>query len=279
MKLKNANNFQLDVSKLLEKFKEKYKNIYIYQFEDQVFVYRAVGRKEYTDLALDESIPDEEKEERICKICTLFPKDFDFENCEEAGLPSQLCGEIIENSYLSKENRDKVLAYFRHEMYNLDNQINCMICAAFPNLKLEEVENFDVVTANKYFSRAEWILTNIGGVPIREKDPGSDYVYQKENAVTEELGDNNSGAIKSTAPAKKTAHNGKPKMTPEKLAELKAKFPEIDWEHDNGLEGIDGIRNAMAYDSVPPALRPRSRAPKKIDLPPSAPYMGRPGNR
>lgn len=276
MKVKNANNFQLDVSKLLEKFKEQYKNIYIYQFEDQVFIYRAVGRKEYTDLALNENISQEDKEEEICRICTLFPKDFDFENCDEAGLPSKLCGEIIENSYLSKENRDKVLAYFRHEMYNLDNQINCMICAAFPNLKLEEVENFDVVTANKYFSRAEWILTNIGGVPLREKDPGSDYVYQKEKAVTEEIRDNDT--IESSAPKKKVAHNGKEKMTPEKLAELKAKFPEIDWEHDRGLMGIDGIKNSMPFDNTPPALRPRSRAPKKINPPPSAPYMGKPDN-
>ena len=62
MKLKNANNFQLDISKLIEKFKEKYKNIYLYQFEDTVFIYRSIGRKEYSDLALNESITDEDKE-------------------------------------------------------------------------------------------------------------------------------------------------------------------------------------------------------------------------
>ena len=141
MKLKNADNFQLDISKLIEKFKEKYKNIYLYQFEDTGFIYRSIGRKEYSDLALNESITDEDKEEEICKLCVLFPKDYDFENCEEAGLPTILANEIVENSYLSKENRDKVMAYFRHEMYNLDNQINCVILSAFQHLKLEEDEN------------------------------------------------------------------------------------------------------------------------------------------
>lgn len=273
MKLSNANTIQLDISKLIEKFKEQYRNIYIYQFNEQVFIYRSVGRKEYTELALNDNISEQEKEEAICKTCILFPKNFDFENCEEAGLPTLLCEEIIKNSYLSKENRDKVLAYFRHEMYNLDNQINCIICAAFPNLNLEEVENFDVVTANKYLSRAEWILTNIGGVPLKEKDPQSDYSYHKETARTEEIKDPN--ALQSTAARSNIAHNGKKKekMTPEKLAELKAKMPEIDWEHDDGKLGIDGIKNAPAFDNLPPALRPRSQAPKKITPSPSVAYV------
>lgn len=259
MRLKNGNNFKLDLSKLIEKFKEEYKNIYLYQFEDQVFIYRSVGRKEYTDLALKDTIGDEEKEEQLCKMCTLFPKDYDFENCEEAGLPTLLANEIIDNSYLSKENRDRVMAYYRHEMYNLDNQINCIILAAFPQLKLEEIENWDVATANKYLSRAEWILHNIGGIPLREVDGQSDYVYQQENSITEEITDDN--PIKNTGakPVKKTGKTGKTTMTPQKLAELKAKYPDIDWEHDNGLEGIEGIRNAGAVDVTPPALRPRSQ--------------------
>lgn len=268
MKLKNANNFQLDISKLIEKFKEEYKNIYLYQFEDTVFIYRSIGRKEYSDLALNESITDEDKEEEICKLCVLFPKDYDFENCEEAGLPTILANEIVENSYLSKENRDKVMAYFRHEMYNLDNQINCVILSAFPHLKLEEVENWDVVTANKYFTRAEWILTNIGGVPLREKEAESDYVYQQENSRTEELTDND--VIQSTAAKNSKAHNGKQKLTPAKLAELKAKYPGIDWENDAGLDGIDGIRNAQAFDDRPVALRPRSQTLHFAPPPPPA---------
>lgn len=256
MRLKNGNNFKLDLSKLIDRFKEEYKNIYLYQFEDQVFIYRAVGRKEYTDLALKDSIGDEEKEEQLCKICTLFPKNYDFENCEEAGLPTLLANEIIENSYLSKENRDRVMAYYRNEMYNLDNQINCIILSAFPHLRLEEIENWDVVTANKYLSRAEWILHNIGGIPLREADEQSDYVYQKENAVTEEITDDQ--PIKNTG-AKPVKKAGKTTMTPQKLAELKAKYPDIDWENDSGKLGVDGIRNAEAVDSRPVALRPRSQ--------------------
>ena len=269
MRLKNKNNFKLDISELLEKFKEKYKNIYLFQFEDQVFIYHSIGRKEYTDLIMNQGISDPEKEEIICKMCTLYPKDFDFENCEEAGLPTNLAKEIIDNSYLSKENRKKVLAYFRSEMRNLDNQINCMILSAFPHLNLEEIENWDVITANKYLSRAEWILTNIGGVPLREQDTDSDYIYQQDRSETEDLDPDNWEQQKQIAKKMNGGQgNKKQKADAATLAKMKAKFPEIDWDHDNGLEGIDGIRNAPSYDSLPVALRPMSRVPQNVTPPP-----------
>lgn len=262
MLLKNNTNIQLDVSALLTEFKKNYRNVYIYQFDNKIFIYRAVGRKEYTNLILNQNLSDPEKEEVLCKICCLYPVNFDFENCEEAGIPTSLAKEIVKNSYLSKENREKVLQYHRSEMYDLDNQINCIIMSAFPNLSLDEIENWDVVTACKYYSRAEWILHNIKGVPLREKDVESDYVYMKNNAVTEEIVDDDSETLKSTAPDNNIAHNGKPKnkpkLTPEKLRELKEKYPEIDWENDDGLKGAEGLLNQPVFDDSPPALRPRN---------------------
>jgi len=265
MILKNHSNTQVDISALYTKFREKYKNVYIYQFENIVFIYRAIGRKEYTQLILQENLSEPEKEELLCRTCCLYPENFDFENCDEAGIPTSLTQEIVKNSYLSKENREKVLQYHRSEMYDLDNQINCIILAAFPNYSLEEIENWDVVTACKYYSRAEWILHNIKGVPLREKDPGSDYSYIKEHSITEEV-DPEENILKSTAPKNNIAHNGKPKakpkLTPEKLRELKAKYPEIDWENDDGLKGVEGLRNQPIFDKTPPALRPRNQMPK-----------------
>ena len=44
------------------------------------------------------------------------------------------------------------------------------------------------------------------------------------------------------------------RLTPEKLAELKRNFPEIDWEHDTLMsEGEDAMYDNV--DTVAPALR------------------------
>ena len=225
MNLKHQVNNTIDLSVLLERFKSSYKNIYIYQFENQVFIYHSVGRKDYKNLVLDKSLSEAEKEEMLCKICTLFPVEYDFSDCEEAGLPTRLAEEIVKNSYLTSEDRSRVLAYYREEMEDKDNQINGIILAAFPTLDLEEVENWDVATAAKYLSRAEWILHNINGVPIRD---------EQKTASTEEITDEAiaNGMLKSSSSKKAVSNNGQVKLTPQKLAELKAKYPTIDWEHD-----------------------------------------------
>ena len=143
-------------------------------------------------------------------------------------------------------------------MLDTDNQINGIIIAAFPTLNLEEIENWDVATAAKYLSRAEWILHNINGVPFKEEGN-----YTEEGPITEEITEEDfSDAITSSSKNNSVAHNGKPKqrLTPEKLAELKAKYPMIDWEHDDvAMHGIEGITNQPEVDSTPPALRPRNK--------------------
>ena len=251
MNLKHKVNNTIDLSELLEKLRGSYKNLYIFQFENQVFVYHSVGRRDYKNLVLDKSLSEAEKEETLCKICTLFPVEYNFSDCEEAGLPTRLAEEIVKNSYLTSDDRSRVLAYYREEMEDTDNQINGIIMSAFPTLDLEEVENWDVATAAKYLSRAEWMLHNINGVPIRE---------QQSSAATEEITDEAiaSGMLKSSSTKKTMANNGQVKLTAQKLAELKAKYPTIDWEHDAvAMYGIDGIKNQPEVDTSAPGLRPR----------------------
>ena len=251
MKLKNEANNTIDLSELLERFKGSYKNIYIFQFENQVFIYHSVGRRDYKNLVFDKSLSEAEKEELLCSICTLFPPKYNFSDCEEAGLPTRLAEEIVKNSYLTSDDRSRVLAYYREEMEDTDNQINGIILSAFPTLDLEEVENWDVATAAKYLSRAEWMLHNINGVPFKE---------QQGYVATEEITDEaiSGGMIKSSASKKAVSHSGQAKLTPEKLAELKAKYPTIDWEHDAvAMYGIDGIKNQPEVDTSAPGLRPR----------------------
>lgn len=288
MKIKTNQN-PVDLSALLKKLKEEYKTIFMFQFGEQVFIYRPIGRKEYKDLVLNEKYTEQEKEEIECSLCVLYPQNFDFSNCEEAGLPTQLAAEIEKNSYISEEGRKAVLTHFRADMFDLDNQINCMIISAFPNLSLEEVENWDVMTACKYLSRAEWILTRIQGVKMNSgREPGSGYIKKTEEIpdtpiqkqeeksnIPESFGpptqkEEDFGVpqdmLNSISNKKDIAHNGKPKkkkqtLTPEKLAELKAKYPEIDWEHDAGNQGFDDFTEMAQYtDTTPYALRVKGKA-------------------
>ena len=65
MNLRNNVNNILDLSDLIERVKDKYKNIYIFQFEDQVFVYHSVGRKDYKNLLANGELDEQEKEETL----------------------------------------------------------------------------------------------------------------------------------------------------------------------------------------------------------------------
>lgn len=260
MKILNRNNKETDLTRIFLRLKRDYKTLYTYQFEDEVFIYRPIGRKEYKDLFLNDRLDDASKEEVLCSICVLYPQDYDFENCDEAGLPTALASEIIKNSYLSEERRERVLNYFRQDMYDLDNQMTCIILEAFPNLDMETVENWDIETTCKYYSRAEWTLHNLHGLQFKEKDPNANYMGVPENMrpQTQEL---DTEELKSSAAKSPVAHDGTPKqkqgntkLTPEKLRELKAKYPNIDWEHDNGLDGVEGLASQPTVDTTTPAL-------------------------
>ena len=259
MKILNHTNQETDLTRIFLRLRKDYKTLYTYQFENEVFIYRPIGRKEYKDVFLNDRIDDATKEEAICEICVLYPQDYDFADCDEAGLPTALASEIIKNSYLSEERRERVLNYFRQDMYDLDNQMTCIILEAFPNLDMETVENWDIETTCKYYSRAEWTLHNLHGLQFKEKDPNAAYVRTPEETRpdTQEL---DTDMLQSNAAKSEIAHDGKPKnktgnttLTPEKLRELKAKYPNIDWEHDNGMQGIDGLLNQPNVDTTSPA--------------------------
>ena len=259
MKILNTENKETDITRILLHLRRDYKTLYTYQFNDKVFIYRPVGRKEYKDLYLNDRIDDISKEEFLCSMCVLYPQNFDFENCEEAGLPTTLAAEIVKNSYLSEERRERVLNYFRQDMWDLDNQMTCVILEAFPNLDMETVENWDIETTCKYYARAEWTLHNLHGLQFKEKDPRFSYAGMPKDTKPQSEELDIDSVITNTKkqqevkqkPQEKT---GNTKLTPEKLQELKAKYPDIDWEHDSGMMGIEGLASQPTVDTTSPAL-------------------------
>lgn len=239
-----------DLTKKFIELQKRHRNVYMIQFDDQVFFYKSLGRKDYKDIFQDKNLTDVQKEEVICEVCTVWPTDFDFENCD-AGIPTVLSQEILKNSFLdSVKSRIEILHYYRGQMFDLENQISCIIHEAFPQFDIETIEAWDVERTTKYLSRAEWKLQNLRNIPFTDIGQAMEAYYQsieqQESATpkTEEIQETN------------TRGGKKEKMTPEKLAQLKRDFPEIDWENDTILtEGPEAMQR-VAFDTTPPALRP-----------------------
>lgn len=247
MKLTNEQEYyehDFDVISYIEQLKEKYHTVYWTHIYNNLYIFKPLGRKEFREICENEELDDIEREDAVVTACLLYPQ-VDLDNIE-AGIVTKLCKRIMKDSYLdSLETRAAVLDYFRSEMYDTDNQITCIINEAFPNFDIEEIENWDIERTAKYLSRAEWKLQNFRGATFNYDIV--DQYRQAEQVTEDNVEENNTrseGDNMSTS-------NKEEKMTPEKLRELKAKFPEIDWEAQVSMEDMNG-----GFDTTPVALRP-----------------------
>lgn len=256
---------QVDLTQIFFALQKEHRSVFIQQIEGQVFMYRPLGRSEYKRLVSDDQYNDFEKEEILCQACTLWPEAYDFEECS-AGIPSVLAKAILTNSYLDEiESRKAITRHYRQEMFDLDNQITCIINEAFPQFDIEEIEQWDIAKTAKYLSRAEWKLMNLRGLPM-VADPFVDepeqaapqQAQQSPRVVTQEVEESPLLQGKTETLEERQARlAGKPKekMTPEKLAELRRKFPEMQWG-DNVLEEMSVEKLKDSVDVSSPALRP-----------------------
>ena len=248
-----------DIFELIMEFKKTYRNVFVYQVDEQVFIYRTLSRKEYKDILNDQRFNDFEKEEIICDTCLLYPNPDNIDwDTVDAGVPTELMKQIRKNSYLDgKKSRQNILNYYRSEMYDLDNQIVCIINEAFPQFDIEEIEDWDVDKMMKYLTRAEWKLVNLRGMQFKEPegefydDEEPQETYQTEEPAapqTEEVQVDNTKTIRGGSRADK--------LTPEKMREREEflkKFPQF--ANDDGMKGIEGLAQD-SVDITSPALRP-----------------------
>ena len=85
----------------VEKWKSMYNDeVYMTEFESEVFLWRPISRKEYKDIMKLQSADTFYKEERICERCVLFPENYNFSAMVKgkAGIPSVLSELILEKS-------------------------------------------------------------------------------------------------------------------------------------------------------------------------------------
>lgn len=234
----------VDFVQLVSELEAKYRSIYWTIFEGETYIYKALGRRDFKNIVSNENLSIEDKKDEIIKACIVYPEDFDIDDCV-AGLINVLYSKIIEISYLdSDESRTGVIEYYRQDMYSLDNQITCLINEAFPNFDIEEIENWDLERTAKYLSRAEYKLQNFRGFEFNE-------AYFQGTSTIEE--DNEQKQVEESTQEAPSIE--KQKMTPERLRQLQAQFPEIDWANDAVAKGgIDAMGDSV--DTTAPALRP-----------------------
>lgn len=255
MKLTNDPQYvehDLDIIKHIEDLKEIHNTVYWAHINGQIYVYKPLGRRDHKEIAEDESLDTASKEDEVIKRCLLYPLDLDIDNTE-AGIIAKLFSIIIDNSYLkSVETRTAVMDYFRSEMFDFQEQITCIINEAFPQFDIEEIENWGIERTAKYLSRAEWKLQNFRGATFNYE-----LLDQMQQESTEEKPEekvDKKSDYDNLSQSNNKATPKKERMTPEKLAELKMKFPEINWDADViANEGIDGMKDAV--DSTSVALR------------------------
>ena len=264
MKLSNSERNDDNIIEIIEELEEKYEYVYWISYNNNIYIYKPLGRRDYKEISDNDQLSKLDKEDEVIKRCVLYPYDLDLDVLE-AGIASNLFKTIMKNSYLdSIQTRMNVLDYFRQEMFNMEEQATCIINEAFPNFDIEEIENWGVEKTSKYLSRAEWKLQNLRGLVFDEQameQVREQMLNQENNTNTQEKEQRDPEVPQSNTSKTEevtTTKKKKERMTPEKLAELKAKFPEIAWDKDVILnEGIEGMKESV--DTLPPALRPFGR--------------------
>ena len=266
MKLEtNKNKQHVNITELYLKITSENPETHVFmdQFGDSgIFIYRSLGRKEYRTIVSSEAISDCDKEEVICETCTLYPENYDFSDCEEAGLPTALAKRILEQSLLTDAmSLTNLIYHYRNEMNtDYNRQVSCVIHEAFPEFKIdgdEGIENWDVMKTAEYMARAEFILHSLRGVPLATASIDSDTDNNNEDNEQEEVRTRTNKDGSQTRVTKKTI-NSKRSMTREKLQKLKEIAPNIDWERDLGNAGFDNLSKIMQtknIDTRPMALR------------------------
>ena len=186
MKIVNDNKPEkkLDLDTIIEEAFAKYDAVFFSEIEDELFIYRPLGRKEYKDILQNQNLDDFEKQDAICKTVLIYPEDFDFDDCS-AGIPNELYQIILEKSCLDPESMFYLLHMNREDCEQLGSEMACIIAEAFPSYTMDEIESWNNFKFMKLYAQAEWILTNIRGIEFNV-DVG-EYLAQIAGITDEEL--------------------------------------------------------------------------------------------
>lgn len=273
MKIVNDSNKQsLNLDQIIEEAFQKYDAVFFSEIDGQLFAYRPLGRKEYKDIVTNDNLDEWSKQDAICETALIYPTDFDLDNCI-AGIPDQLCNDIVNKSCLDPESMLYLLHMNRQEANTLGSEMACIIAEAFPSYSIDEIESWNNFKFMKIYSQAEWVLTNMRDIHFQFDIV--DYLAEVAGITEEELIDMgikdtstepapqpqqvSRQPVQQQAPAASAApkqgSNGK--MTPEQMKayqDFVRQHPEFAdaMQYDSAFTGFE----SQTADTVNPALRP-----------------------
>lgn len=271
MKIVNSsnNNQSVDLDVLIEETFQKYDAVFFSEIEGQLFSYRPLGRKEYKDIVTNENISELDKQDAIVQAALIYPVDYDLDDCP-AGIPDQLCNDIIEKSCLDPESMIYLLHMNRLEAEQLGSEMACIIAEAFPSYSIDEIESWNNFKFMKIYAQAEWVLKNIRGVQFQLDV--IDYLAEVAGVTSEEL--DSMGIVRATdtpqpqpvpqpqaqvksQPQPQAQNKGNGKMSPEQMRAYQdfiRQHPEFAdaMQYDSAFTGFE----TQTADTVNPALRP-----------------------
>ena len=275
MKLVSDSNKKqiIDLDELIEETYQKYFAVFFSEIDGQLYSYRPIGRKEYKDIVTNDSLNDLDKQDAIVKTAIIYPPDLDLDECP-AGVPDQLCNDIIEKSCLDPESMIYLLHSNRLEAEQLGSEMACIIAEAFPSYTIDEIESWNNFKFMKVYAQAEWILKNIRGVQFQLDI--IDYLADVAGVSSEALEE--MGIVRQEEPAPQPQHiqqqqsmrqqtqapaapapkqKSNSKMSPEQMRayqDFVRQHPEFAdaMQYDSAFTGFE----SQTADTVNPALRP-----------------------
>lgn len=255
MRVSKSVQEEINIIEVIEKLEEKHGTIYWETIDGNTYVFKPCGRKDFNEI-MDADYDIVEKEDEFIRKTLLFPEPtYEFTASLKAGVFKRLLDNIMEASHLREEDlklRVQITNSFRAEMFDMQNQVTCIIHEAFSEYDIEDIENWGIEKTAKFLTRSEWILTNLRGMEINAElaEAAMAGDYNKYKAMMEEEEQIAKKEEKEITPVTKKAS-----LTPDKLQELKAKYPDIDWENDSvakhGASALnDSFKQSPATDPI-----------------------------
>lgn len=158
-----------ELHRQLTEWRNTYFAVYLSYFEEYgSLIWRALSPAEHRNAmySLDDDFA---RAEYICRVCTLDPIDVPYhEDNFPAGIPEALCAQILKESGFTDDQSKfhALMSQNDDDMTRLQHQVAPIICAAFPQYYLEDVEYWTMDRSMWYFSRATWVLREIRGVNL-----------------------------------------------------------------------------------------------------------------
>lgn len=156
----------------LEQWREQYFGaVYVMEVNEQEYIFRGMSRAEYKK-AMDWYEDDYERAEYVCRTCVLYPTIEDYSDEIYAGIPEVLVNEVLKESGLTLgvKEMDYEIAIREQEMQRFDNQVSCVIKEAFPEIPIEEIENWQFQKVLWYYVRAKWMLETFHGISLEREE-------------------------------------------------------------------------------------------------------------